>query len=373
VPLQQPIDGTSSINDGMVYHSEQIPNFFTLATKELTQDSFFVWLLLWANQANQQVNPALNETAQEFVRFLIDRDNTYPIIKVSARRQWKNIDIWAEINDEYYICIEDKTNTGAHSGQLAKYKKLAEDHCNGKPHITRFIYLKTGNESTTTLNVIQDIDGYTVKDRKEILQILDGHHVKNDIFNDFRSYLTILENRTASGITWKAIIAEKSAAEGFYMKLQQFITTPTDWNSVSNPTGGFLGFWFHFVKTEHFSLYIQIENRIRNKVQVNIKIKSWTPKIETLHQIFSDLKVMAPKYELEISKPAKYRAGSTSTVAIVVSAVPSNLEEKIDMNQFAKNLHCIQQILDDYVQDTVQAKINNQVSTTIGSHGLRGH
>ena len=349
--LQQPFDGTLSVNGGREYQGEQIPNIFTLATKELTQDSFFVWLLLWANQANQQVNPELNETAQEFVRFLIDRDNTYPIVKVNTRRQWKNIDIWAEINDEYYVCIEDKTNTDAHSDQLAKYKKLVEEHCNGKPHITKFIYLKTGNESTTSLKVIREKEGYTVRDRKEILQILNRHNVKNDIFNDFRSYLTILEDRTASGITWQAIIEEKSAAEGFYMKLQQFITTPTDWNDVSNPTGGFLGFWFHFVHTEHFSLYIQIENRIRNKMQVNIKIKNWTPKIETLHQIFSDLKLMAPKYGLEVSKPGKYRAGSTSTVATVVSAIPSNLEEKIDIHQFAKNLHCIQLLLDDYVKE----------------------
>lgn len=87
------------------------PNIFRLATKELTQDSFFVWLLLWADQAHSAIDPALNRAAQDFVKLLIGQSADYEVLNVNAGRQLQNIDLWAEVNDEYFICIEDKTNT----------------------------------------------------------------------------------------------------------------------------------------------------------------------------------------------------------------------------------------------------------------------
>ena len=104
------------------------PNIFSLATKELSQDSFFTWLLKWADQKYQFHDHALNLIGQNFVRLLINQDLEYKINRVEAGRQWKNIDIWAKVNDEYFIIIEDKTNTGAHSDQLERYKKIALDH-----------------------------------------------------------------------------------------------------------------------------------------------------------------------------------------------------------------------------------------------------
>ena len=104
------------------------PNIFRLATKELSQDAFFTWLLQWADKKHIQFDPQLNEIAQDFVRLLIGQSVDYQINKVEAGRQWNNIDIWAEINDEYFIGIEDKTNTGEHFEQLERYKKIAESH-----------------------------------------------------------------------------------------------------------------------------------------------------------------------------------------------------------------------------------------------------
>ena len=91
------------------------PNIFRLATKELSQDGFFTWLLQWADNDHNQHNQLLNETAKDFVRLLLGKSVDYQINKVEAGRQWNNIDIWAEINDEYFIGIDDKTNTGEHS------------------------------------------------------------------------------------------------------------------------------------------------------------------------------------------------------------------------------------------------------------------
>ena len=102
------------------------PNIFKLATKELSQDGFFTWLIQWADNTYIQHNQQLNETAKDFVRLLLDETSDYQIKKVEAGRQWNNIDIWAEVNDEYAIIIEDKTNTGEHSEQLERYKQIAK-------------------------------------------------------------------------------------------------------------------------------------------------------------------------------------------------------------------------------------------------------
>ena len=94
------------------------PNIFNLAPKELSQDAFFTWLLMWADNDLNQNDKSLNETAKNFVRLLLGQSSDYQINKVKAGRQWNNIDIWAEVNNEYFICIEDKTYTGEHSEQL---------------------------------------------------------------------------------------------------------------------------------------------------------------------------------------------------------------------------------------------------------------
>jgi len=107
------------------------PNIFKIATKELSQDGFFTWLLQWGAPENEKHNSALFNNAQNFIKLLLSKQNieNVEIKKVVAGRQWEKIDIWAEINNEYLIIIEDKTFTGEHSNQLEKYKKTATDWC----------------------------------------------------------------------------------------------------------------------------------------------------------------------------------------------------------------------------------------------------
>ena len=48
------------------------PNLFTHATSELSQDAFILWLLEWADSECATEDKALHETAQEFVRLLLE-------------------------------------------------------------------------------------------------------------------------------------------------------------------------------------------------------------------------------------------------------------------------------------------------------------
>ena len=127
------------------------PNIFDIATKELSQDAFITWLLAFADNDNQQYDKELNLCAKEFVSMLIKKqipNFNEPILTVEAGRQWKNIDVWAEVNNKYLIIIEDKTVTSEHSNQLERYKEIAEKWCSENGYETPIcIYLKTGNES----------------------------------------------------------------------------------------------------------------------------------------------------------------------------------------------------------------------------------
>ena len=88
------------------------PNLFSIATKELSQDAFFTWLILFADKKCEQEDHLLNKCAKEFVSKLIK--TKYPsfdeqIEYVEAERQWGHIDIVATVNNTImnnYIDIE---------------------------------------------------------------------------------------------------------------------------------------------------------------------------------------------------------------------------------------------------------------------------
>lgn len=85
----------------------------------------------WGAPENEKHNSKLFKCAQNFIKLLLSTHNVEinEITKVDAGRQWENIDIWAKINNEYLIIIEDKTFTREHSNQLETYKKTATEWC----------------------------------------------------------------------------------------------------------------------------------------------------------------------------------------------------------------------------------------------------
>lgn len=327
------------------------PNIFRLATKELSQDGFFTWLLQWADNDHNQQNKLLNETAKDFVRLLLGKSVDYQINKVEAGRQWNNIDIWAEINDEYFIGIEDKTNTGEHSEQLERYKEIASNHYKDKKHKLVFVYLKTGNESSATLKKVIE-KGYSTIDRRAILNVLNQREVHNDIFNDFKEYLITIENQTNSYTKFENIISDWKAAEGFYIKLQEHIPEWTDWRYVANQMGGFLGFWYHWTGTDEIGeIYIQIENAFEYGIKLVIKIADWEQSTNTLYQVLNEIKPYAEKNGLSITKPDRYRAGETSTLAIIQNAFQTDVNGNFDFEGFLKTLKQLEKTLDEYCND----------------------
>jgi hypothetical protein len=325
----------------------ELPNIFQIATKELSQDAFFTWLIQWADCKYHDYNLGLNKTAQDFVKFLIKQPD-YPISKVEAGRQWENIDIWVEVNDQIFICIEDKTNTAEHSDQLDRYKIIVQKHYRNKDHQLIFIYLKTGNESLATLNKVNE-KGYSVVGRNDILKILNKHRTNNEIFEDYKNYLNEIEEQTRLLDKLENITSNWRSGEGFFLKLQEHIDEWSDWRYVANQMGGFLGFWYHWNGTEEIGeIYIQIENAFEKGIKLVIKIADWEQNTQTLYRILSEFKPIAEKHNLVITKPDRYRAGKTSTLAIIQNAFQSDNSGNFEFNNFLNTLKSLEKTIDDY-------------------------
>lgn len=102
--------------------SEGAPNIFSYATSELSQDAMFAWLIQWADPKNKEYDVTLNKVAKDFIKLLMNKDSKFTIESVKVKRQWKNVDIVAEINSNSFLLIEDKTGTTIHDNQLERYK-----------------------------------------------------------------------------------------------------------------------------------------------------------------------------------------------------------------------------------------------------------
>jgi hypothetical protein len=294
------------------------PNLFEIATKELSQDGFFTWLLQWADPGCGEYNPGLQSCARDFIKLLLKGHAApnYGIKKVEAGRQWEKIDIWAVVNDDWFIVIEDKTFTGEHSEQLSRYKKTGEGWCaenHGRGPVC--IYLKTGSVAQEYLDTIA-AEGYRTIGRGELLDFFNARPVQNDIYRDFVENLNALEQSENAFET--AVIGAWDWPE--WHGLYRFLDTRLDglddkgWGYVSNPSGGFLGFWWHFLEWKGHPVYLQIE-------QGNVCFKIgdvYENHSEVRNEWFSILMEKAEAQGFtEIVKPQRFGSGTSMTVAIV--------------------------------------------------------
>jgi len=295
------------------------PNIFEISTKELTQDGFITWLLRWADPSNKQYDEKLCHCGMEFVKFLINKDDL-EISKVNAGRQWKHIDICAEVNDEYFIIIEDKTFTGEHSKQLERYKQEAIEHCNGKKLKLVCIYLKTGTEAKSSLKIVKEKE-FKIVGRIDLINLLERHNnIKNDIFVDFLEKIKNMEEAEKAFETkligeWagKGEYSDWNCWTGFYHFLDSVLDIKV-WEYVPNQSGGFLGIWWHFRDWKGYEVYLQIEQgklcfRIGNVKEDRGKIRNeW-------HNIL--MEKVREKNKAEIIKPPRFGSGMYMAVAIV--------------------------------------------------------
>ena len=163
------------------------PSLFAFATKELSQDAFFCWLLSWS--INEYENNPLNIVSNRIIEFIVDKNIS--IEKIDIQRQKGNIDFYIRINEKIIIVFEDKIKTNSHNNQLEKYKNTIFEWF---PNDERFfIYIKSDLVFPKESKEVED-NGFKVIDIYKIFSLLQ-HNIKNDIYMDYFNYIENKINR----------------------------------------------------------------------------------------------------------------------------------------------------------------------------------
>ncbi len=292
--------------------NDKAPNIFSYATSELSQDAMFAWLIRWADPAYKNSDTSLHNAAQKFVRLLTGKGESFEINKVNVGRHWENIDVWAEINDNTFLVIEDKTGTSIHDDQLNRYRKSAENYYNGKRSDLCYAYIKTENEPASKLNYINKC-GYRTIDREDILKCINNYSGTNPLLLSYREHLQSIEDQSQRFHKLPVSKWQWYEWQGFY-KLLESKLDKLDWNYVSNPAGGFLGCWWHFVDIEDGEMYLQIE---QGKLCFKIHYDGESNRSDIRWKYHKNLmKAKGDEYN-EITKPDRFGAGTYMTIASV--------------------------------------------------------
>jgi hypothetical protein len=240
------------------------PNIFKYATSELSQDAFICWLLAWAKDENKSINPKLHNLGIKFLKSLFEicKEKFPPNLnRIRIEKQYKRIDVLCMVNGQYALIIEDKTNTKNHFGQLERYVNIVKEDF--KSHKILPIYFKTGDQSN-----YDDVEanGYMPYLREDFMKVLNqGKDLKieDSIFRDYLELISELDNRRRNYLRFelKEIIdniRNHDAWIGFFMHLKGELKTG-DWDYVSNPSGGFMGYWWNFMGDDKLKIYCQLE------------------------------------------------------------------------------------------------------------------
>lgn len=295
------------------------PNIFNIATKELSQDAFITWLLLFGNVELEADYVELNKCSRELITTLLRKQ--YPdfdsmITSVEAKRQHQNIDIWVLINQCYRLIIEDKTNTGTHNNQLERYRKIAEKDCHKHNYANPVcIYLKTGNQSLGSLENVKQ-DGFYTFLRQDFLEILEKYsHIQNDIFQDFLARLRMLEDKNEAFKDKEIGQWAKYDWQGFFGFLENERLGEEErllkkWAYAANAAGGL---WWGILKS-YPSVYLQIESK---GGKLCFKIRDENKQSHTAKTYFAFLSKKAQEKGFILHKPKRFGSGKTMTAAVI--------------------------------------------------------
>ena len=335
------------------------PNIFEIATKELTQDAFFTWLLQFADQDCNKIDKELNQCGIDFINQLIKKqlpDFNEEINKVKARRQREKIDVWAEINDKYLIIIEDKTNTSHHSNQLARYKEIATKWCGENNYEKPIcIYLKTGNESQSSLNKIKTL-GYSIFNRLEFITLLNKYeNINNSIFTDFKERLIRLEKSNNQFMDKNIGDWKSHDYEGFFQLLEKEMDI-LNWNYVNNPNGGFWNASLNWDSWDIYPTYIQLEEgKLCFKISTDsadVKLPENVSRSEIRNKLHNLIIKKAKEQGLnDIKKPTRFGNGKYMTAAIVERHTWLGVKDsKIEIEKVVENLKNYRRFLRDIIK-----------------------
>lgn len=318
------------------------PNIFSFATSELSQDAFICWFLSWAKSEHSTQDLSLHRCARKFISIVFDKHSKLmpsDITSIEITKQDKHIDVLCIINNEYPILIEDKTSTNHHSGQLKRYLNEIENRNFETANILP-IYFKTEEQSCYS-KILEN--GYEPFLRNEMIAVLDMYVGANQILIDYRNHLLKITNKVDSYLHLPISEWEWHSWIGFYTRLKFELNTG-NWDYVANPSGGFLGFWWHWHGDSKCEQYLQLEE---DKLCFKIWVDENENKRELRSRWHSIIKNNSTGFsELSIQKPTRFGSGKFMTVCVNKDDYRvTDAENKIDFEKTVKLLKSAESLL----------------------------
>ena len=288
------------------------PNLFHYATSELSQDAVLCWLLAWAD--TQYAKNPLHAIGKALLKLIYNRAGmeTPESASIVVEKQKGHIDILCVVNKELAIVIEDKVGTKQHSGQLDKYRVHVTSELGYTPNNMILVYIQTGDQSDYA-DVIKS--GYMRISRVDLLDIFESEPAQAikaqcDILSVFSAHLRLIENAVQSYRTTPPSQWSWEAWKGFYSKLQNEMGDG-HWDYVANPSGGFLGYWWHFLGNDNFNVYLQLEEQ---KLCFKIWVKDIQRRGELRHCWHGKIMAAGKVGGLAVKRPSRFGLGEFMTV-----------------------------------------------------------
>ena len=343
-PFEARTDSPTVATDGTAS-----PSLFSFATSELSQDAFVAWLASWADPAHCTTDEPLHRTARLLLDRLLDacrvpRPSEYRSVRV--RRQYKRIDVLVVVNDEIAVLIEDKTNTTDHSDQLKRYRlALCDEFAEAR---IAPVFLKTGDQCDLTR---PQQAGYACFLRRDLLDILrEGREsgVRNDIFEDFYRYLRGIQAAVQSYLQVPVTDWDSDPRRwvGFFAALRERLGDG-DWDRVNNPSGGFMGFWWHW----NGNRYLQLEE---SKLCFKVKVVDPDPVVrkERWREWHDALVANNRSFGLPLKKSARKMGTWMSVVVLTEDYRQTDAKGMIDIERTVERLREAERLLDAAAEAT---------------------
>jgi hypothetical protein len=290
------------------------PNLFDFATSELSQDAVLCWFLAWSGKENAGEDGLLHRLGQRFLELLLNKHGkVVPIVeRIEVLKQLDHIDVLAIINGTLALCIEDKVGSEEHSDQLPRYLSCLQERGYTKESIVP-IYIQTMEQPS--FEAVKEA-GYAVVRRREIIELLRNYMEeggRNAIATDLHERLYRLEEdfnsfRTKPLNDWSPL-----AWQGFYSTLQDEFGDG-QWGYVSNKTGGFYGYWWHFLGNDACEQYCQLEQQT---LCFKISVGKSSNRVELRSTWFERILAADWPRGFSIVKPERFGSGATMTIAVL--------------------------------------------------------
>ncbi len=325
------------------------PNLFHYATSELSQDAVLCWLLSWAkpeHKADDELLHAIGVSLLDLICAKSNFERPRRYTSVEVRRQLAGIDILCVLNSEIAIIIEDKVGTKQHSEQLPRYKDHVFSQLGFPANKIISVYIQTGDECDYR-EVAKN--GYLVLNRVDILAILEDHNGalakrQSDILSCFATYLRQIEDDVESYLSLPLEKWTWNSWKGFYSCLQKELDQAT-WDYVPNPSGGFLGLWWHFRADDLCEAYLQLE---QEKFCFKIVMEDAEKRSESRARWHDLILQRGPQRGLRIRRPKRFGNGDYMTVAILDQEYRvTNSDGIIDLHATIAVLRSAESVIED--------------------------